>query len=202
MFIPRDEVIRQNERLNKVRDEIIAQLMQIPGVITVSDGVKSIGGSLVPEICIKVIVEKKKDIKDIPESDRIPPEIKGFKTDVEERTEAQLQEDENAYRPLVGGSCIHADNGTLAGTMGCFATVKSGEHAEKVVVLSNFHILCPTDGTVSGSRRVGQPRHNGCCSCCACNEIGEVIDGEVVDEHLDCAIARIYTGGADPKDIR
>src|SRR5688500_20356165 len=74
MLIPRDEVIRQNARLNQVRDEIIAELMQYPGVIAVSDGVKRIAGTLVPEICIKVIVEKKKEIKDIPESERIPTE--------------------------------------------------------------------------------------------------------------------------------
>src|SRR5688500_14836533 len=105
MLIPRDEVIRQNARLNEVRDEIIAELMQIPGVIAVSDGVKRVAGSLVPEICIKVIVEKKKDIKDLPESERVPPEIKGFKTDVEERANVTIQEDdENTYRPLVAGT--------------------------------------------------------------------------------------------------
>jgi hypothetical protein len=202
MLIPRDEVIRQNARLNEVRDEIIAELMQIRGVIAVSDGVKRVAGSLVPEICIKVIVEKKKDIKDIPESERVPPEIKGFKTDVEERADVELHEDENTYRPLVAGTCIGTSSSPGVGTMGCFATVNAGAHAGKVVLLSNFHVLCPTDGTVPGNRRVGQPRHNGCCSCCACDEIGQVIDGEVLNANLDCAIARIFTGGADPKDIR
>src|SRR5215218_4081910 len=107
MLIPRDEVIRQNERLNQVRDEIIAELMQIPGVVAVSDGVKRVAGELIPEICIKVIVEKKIDVKDIPESDRIPTEIRGFRTDVQEKVNVKLEaEDLNSYRPLVGGICI------------------------------------------------------------------------------------------------
>lgn len=203
MLIPRDEILRQSARLDEVRGEIIAELMKIPGVIAVSDGVKRVKGSLVPEICIKVTVEKKRDLKDIPESERIPPEIKGFKTDVEERAtpEIYVDPDENHYRPLVGGSCIGMSKSSGHGTMGCLATVNGGANAGKIVLLSNFHVLCPTSGTIADNARVGQPSHNGCCTCCECNEIGQVIDGEVLNANVDCAIARVYVGGTDPKNI-
>ena len=202
MLIPRDELIRQNARLEEVREEIIAELMKIPGVVAVSDGVKRRGGDLIPEICIKVTVEKKRNLDEIPVSDRIPPEIKGFKTDVEERPEAQIFQDQHKYRPITGGTCIGISTSSGEGTMGCFATVNAGNHAGKAVLLSNFHVLCNTAGTVGGDARVGQPTHNNCCSCCACDEIGQVIDGEVLSPNLDCAIARIFKGGDDPKDIR
>jgi hypothetical protein len=203
MFIPREEVLRQHERLEAVRGEIIRQLMQFPGVVAVGDGVKRVKGSLIPEICIKVTVEKKKDLKEIPESERIPPEILGFKTDVEELTPRELHADQNKYRPLVGGSCIaNSESPGYEGTLGCFAKVKAGANAGKVVMLSNWHVLVADAVIPINNARTGQPEHNGCCSCCSCDEVGILVDGEVNDPHLDCAISRIYTGGADPKNIQ
>jgi hypothetical protein len=70
------------------------------------------------------------------------------------------------------------------GTLGCFAKRNSDD---KIVLLSNWHVLVSTLSV--GDERVGQPSHNGCCSCCACNEIGKVVDGSLQGNNMDAAIA-------------
>lgn len=196
MLIPRDEVIKQNIRLESVREEIIEELMKYPGVIAVSDGVKRVDGSLIPEICIKVLVKKKKPDAKLKDSDKIPKEIKGFKTDIEEEQTKNIISDDKSYRPLVGGISIGTSRMSGEGTLGCFATVNTGPHTGKVVMLSNYHVMCSVDKTNTTGERIGQPSHSGCCECCTCNEVGKVIDAEVANANLDCAIAYVYQGRA------
>ena len=202
MFIPQEQMDREHERLKPVYSEIVRQLKLIPGVVAVGAGVRRIKGELVPELCIKVTVEKKKAPGDIPPNEQIPPEILGFKTDVEEMREKKPYADQNKYRPLVGGACLANSSAPGSeGTLGCFATVNSGPHAGQVVILSNWHVLVADAVIPFNGARTGQPEHSGCCSCCSCDEVGVAIDGEINDPNLDCAIAKIYTGGSDPKNI-
>ena len=159
MYIPREEIDREHERLKPVYNDIVRQLKLIPGVVAVGAGVRRVKGSLVPELCIKVTVEKKKAPGEIPANEQIPAEILGFKTDVEEMKEKKPHADDNKYRPLVGGSClVNAAAPGYVGTLGCFATVTSGAHAGQVVILSNWHVLVadaiiPFNGATCKQRR-------------------------------------------------
>jgi hypothetical protein len=67
--------------------DVLAQnrerLMAIPGVTGVAIGNKQAGGSDTGQRALVVFVAEKRD--DLPEDERIPPEIDGMPTDVVER---------------------------------------------------------------------------------------------------------------------
>jgi hypothetical protein len=184
-YIPRDEAVDINKDFNKVRKQAEEELMKIPGVIAVGVGLKEVKGEhkLVP--CFKVTVKTKKSKKDIPASQLIPKEISGFKTDVNEEMISYSIANSSKYRPLIGGSQIEPSGASRYGTLGCFAKRNADD---KIVALSNWHVMVSDPDKIDNDR-IGQPTHNGCCSCCACNEIGKVVDGRFKTDDLDAAIA-------------
>src|SRR4051812_38754417 len=108
------EAIQLSEIVAK-KKSVEPQLLKRSGVTGIDVGYKYVGGRKTQEVAIRVMVEKKKK-KDIPESERIPPEIDGVKTDVIERTyflhqfgnrkkveDIALQADTGNYSPVKGG---------------------------------------------------------------------------------------------------
>lgn len=184
-YIPRDEVVDINKEFNKVRQQAEEALMKIPGVAAVGVGLKEVKGEHKRIPCFKVTVKTKKSKKDIPDAELIPKEIFGFKTDVNESIVSYSITNDSKYRPLIGGSQIEPSGASRFGTLGCFAKRNSDE---KIVALSNWHVMASKSDAIDGDR-IGQPTHNGCCSCCACNEIGKVVDGRFLTDDLDAAIA-------------
>lgn len=184
-YIPRDEVVDINKEFNKVRQQAEEALMKIPGVIAVGVGLKEVKGEHQRVPCFKVTVNTKKAKKDIPDAELIPKEIFGFKTDVNENIISFSVTNDSKYRPLIGGSQIEPSGAPRLGTLGCFAKRNADD---KIVALSNWHVMVRKSDTIDGDR-IGQPTHNGCCSCCACNEIGKVVDGRLLTDDLDAAIA-------------
>ena len=184
-YIPRDEVVDINNEFNKVRKQAEEALMKIPGVVAVGVGLKEVKGEHKRIPCFKVTVKEKKVKKDIPASELIPKEIFGFKTDVNEIITSFSTTNSSKYRPLIGGSQIEPSGASRYGTLGCFAKRNADG---KIVVLSNWHVMVSSAGAIDNDR-IGQPTHNGCCSCCASNEIGKVVDGRFVTDDLDAAIA-------------
>src|SRR5437762_537266 len=91
------------------------------------------------------------------------------------------ENDERNYPRKVGGIRIGNDTSGGLGTLGCFARRNSDS---SVVMLSNHHVLFNSGAAIGA--KVGQPDYEKSC-CCTCNEIGEVVDGEL--GNLDCAIA-------------
>lgn len=191
-FIPRDELLDMNEEFNKVRAQVEKELMEIPGVLSVGVGLKEVKGQIQQKLCFKVTVERKKQKNELKPSEMIPPVIYGFETDVIEMGEAILTEDYRRYRPLVAGTAIGVSNSGGYGSFGCLARRNADN---KIVLLSNWHVLVNSATNINGER-VGQPSHNGCCKCCECNEIGVVTDG-VLDRDFDAAIALLHGQDAD-----
>jgi len=184
----REDIIKENKEINKVRKKAEKELMKIPGVVAVGVGMKETKGKLEEELCFKVKVKEKKPLSEIKDKDKIPEIIYGFKTDVTEIVHGEACADEEKYRPLMGGIQIGCSKSGGYGTMGCFG---KRDVDDKIVLLSNWHVIVSGGSAIEGER-VGQPSHNGCCSCCACGEIADVVDGRLspnTADNLDAAIA-------------
>lgn len=197
-YIPREELVEIHKEFNKVREKAEKELMKIPGVIAVGVGLKETKGEVLKELCFKVTVEKKKEKSKIKKKDRIPEVIYGFKTDVIEMPRPVPTIDSNKYRPLIGGIQIANSNSSGYGTLGCFAKRTADN---KIVALSNWHVMMSRSDGIN-DEKIGQPSHNKCCSCCACNEVGKVVDGRL-NSNMDAAIALLDGQDADTTpDIR
>jgi hypothetical protein len=159
--------------------------MKIPGVVAVGVGLKEVKGEHERIPCFKVTVSAKRDKKELSQSEVIPAEIFGFPTDVTEIIQSSSGSNSEKYRPLIGGSQIEPSGGARFGTLGCFAKRNSDG---KIVAVSNWHVMVSDPNNIDNDR-IGQPTHNGCCSCCACNEIGKVSDGRFMTDDMDVAIA-------------
>ena len=184
-YIPRNEVVDINKAFNKVRRQAEEALMKIPGVVAVGVGLKEVKGEMNRIPCFKVTVNTKKSKKDIPPEQLIPREIFGFETDVNEMMTSYSGANSLKYRPLIGGSQIEPSEASRFGTLGCFAKRNTDG---KIVALSNWHVMVGKPDGIDNDR-IGQPTHNGCCSCCASNEIGKVTDGRFATPGIDAAIA-------------
>jgi hypothetical protein len=192
-YIPRNELIDLNKEFDRVRKQAEEELMKLPGVVAVGVGLKQVKGEMQGELCFKVTVSKKKEEDEIKPADRIPAVIHGFKTDVNEISVTHAAVDARKYRPLMGGTQIEINGRSGQGTLGCFAKRNTDN---KIVLLSNWHVLVEGTGSIDGER-VGQATHNGCCSCCACGEIADVTDGRFTTGNLDAAIALLQGQDTD-----
>ncbi len=192
-YIPRNELVDMNKEFDMVREKAEKELMKLPGVIAVGVGLKDVKGEFQRELCFKVTVQKKKGKSELKPGERIPETINGFKTDVNEVIVGEALVDHSKYRPLIGGSQIQGKKQSNHGTLGCFATRNSDN---KIVLLSNWHVIVGNPNNIDGDR-VGQPNHNGCCSCCACGEIADVVDGRFLTGDLDAAIALLHGQDSD-----
>jgi hypothetical protein len=198
-YIPRNELVDMNAEMNRVLERVKPELMKIPGVMDVGLGLKQTKGEFKRQLCIVVCVSQKRGTETIPPAERIPDSIEGFPTDVREIVNGEATLDTRKYRPLIGGSQIQINKASGSGTMGCLAitTAANALGAGKIVALSNWHVMVSTAAAINGEK-VGQPTHNGCCSCCECNEIGAVVDGKfAAATQMDAAIALLNGQSAD-----
>ncbi len=185
-YIPRDEIVDMHKEFNKVRKKVEKELLKIHGVLAVGVGLREKKGEIQRELCFKVTVEKKKAKSKLKVKERIPEEIYGFKTDVVEKTITLPAADSKKYRPLIGGCQIQSSTKSGVGTLGCFARRNSDN---KIVLITNWHVVID-NATSTDNERIGQPSHNGCCSCCATGEFATVVGGFLNTTH-DVAIALI-----------
>jgi len=192
-YIPRNELLDITKEFDKVRKKAEAELMKLPGVVGVGVGLKQVKGEMQRELCFKVTVKKKEENAKLKSEDRIPETIHGFKTDVNEISVTRPGADSARYRPLMGGTQIEISSKSGQGTLGCFAKRNVDN---KIVLLSNWHVLVGGTGSVNGER-VGQANHNGCCSCCECGEIADVTDGRFTTDNMDAAIALLQGQDTD-----
>src|SRR3954468_20045079 len=153
-------------------DELIAIKQQVeehylgqPGVTAVDVGYKEVRGQLTDEVAIRVHVSSKRD--DVPEDERVPPDIEGAVTDVlERRYELQVfaqpatvgvQADTTHLATLAGGASIGPSRvvggSVFAGTLGAIVL---DNITKQRAALTNFHVAC-VDNTFSNGDRMVQP---------------------------------------------
>lgn len=142
------------ETLKKVRDE----WMQFSGVTAVDLGFKWTGGVMTDELALRVHVNEKRPLSEIPENEIIPSEVDGIPVDVIEAQYGIQQFDQpesiqlesaagnrgDRFEEIPPGVSIGSPNVT-AGTLGAkvFDAI-----TEQPLILSNWHILAalPTAG--------------------------------------------------------
>ena len=76
-------VIDELSEIRRIKEEVEAELLALPGITAVDIGVKYVGGKPTDVTAIRVYVRKKQDV---PPEQTIPAEIQGVATDVIERT--------------------------------------------------------------------------------------------------------------------
>lgn len=175
-------------------------LLKIPGVHSVGIGAKETGGKPTGEICIKVYVVRKKPEEEIRVEERIPREIDGIITDVNEApiptilqtagARPPFLEDEGRYRPLRGGIQI-GRSGMGFGTLGCFFTVQ--DNPNLILGVTNHHVVNPRCSDNAVDETVGQPEDTDSCFGCCSSVIGRVLRN-VCDNDLDIALIQISSG--------
>ena len=116
-----DEIIR-------VQESVVPQLLAQPGVTGVAVGFREKDGKLTDEIVIRVYVQDKRPLAEVPAELRIPSEIGGFKTDVIQKgPDVPSVLEEFKLRPLVSGleiSRVLSGGRLQRGTIGCFVSDK------------------------------------------------------------------------------
>jgi len=114
--------VKSISEVKKVKNQINHQLLAIPGVTALAIGPKIIGGTTLPELAIRVYVEKKRKQTEVPAHQLIPKEVDGVSIDVVERPNggeiqgSQVPDHEKKkYDRLEGGAPIGGigDIGTL-----------------------------------------------------------------------------------------
>lgn len=176
------------------------RLTGLIGVTGSGIGLRMKGGSFTDEVCIYLEVEKKLPFSALDPSQVIPPSVEGVPIDVIERVDVEpevlkirpeeLKDDENRYRPLVGG--IQITNGKVdshgrisVGTLGFVVEVRAKKRTF-FAALSNHHVMY-ANGAGDGNP-IMQPK--SAADEIAKNHFGQVIPGDGVD----VAIAEVNSG--------
>jgi len=210
----RQQLIEEQKKLEEKLDKVREKLLKIPNVVAVAIGVKETKYKMTQELCYRVYVTQKKPLKDLKESEKIPEEIEGVKTDVlnpiKISDELDVCGDErltlSKKRPLQAGIAI-STNSTSAGTLGWFGKLDADD---TWIVLTNKHVVydesceSKTDNLKLAQPQLGRKSKCCCCECGSDNVVGEVLIGikntcaASADAAVDCAIAKIgpeFTSG-------
>ena len=182
--------------LRRAKEAVEKDLLNRPGVTGVDIGFKEVGGKRTDKLAIRVLVRKKRDVRS---EDRIPESIEGFASDVIERkyapqvlaldVELLAQADTEQYESLKGGISIgpcRPVGGTVLG--GTLALPVKDNATGKVMLLSNFHVLCGDRSWAVGDA-IAQPARldRGRCPASAV----ALLQRAVLDGKVDCAVAEV-----------
>ena len=171
----------QVRQMEAVLPDVQRELKRFPNVETVTIGAKEINGVATTQAAFQVYVRAKKKPVELPPDERIPPEIRGFPTDVILIQDTSRTEDTAGYRPLAGGTQLNGN-----GTLGIIAVTTAGgtTPAGRPVILTNSHVA-PTVGA-----HLGQPGSASDCGCCVCCDVGVVV-ASLITSTVDGAIATV-----------
>jgi len=118
-----------------VLDGIKEEIKIKKNVIGYGTGLKETRGKITDTESILVLVNKKEDIANLKDEDKIPSEIEGIKTDVI-IAEFEPLARANYHRPFQQGDEIGADKVGKAGTLGCILRCRGKDYG-----ITNWHVL-------------------------------------------------------------
>jgi hypothetical protein len=72
------------DRAQAVKGKYEQELMAYPGVVGVGVGLRSRGGRLGEQVCVVVMVQKKRPAAELPPDELLPAELDGVPLDVQE----------------------------------------------------------------------------------------------------------------------
>src|SRR5918994_5701307 len=101
----------------ELKERVAERLLALDGVHAVAVGGKTVDGRPTGELAIRIFTVEKRPLEEIPEDQRIPPEIEGVPTDVVEQEIPTIKQvagidptqenpDTGEHRPIIGGSQI------------------------------------------------------------------------------------------------
>jgi hypothetical protein len=125
------------------------QLLAKANVVGVGIGYKVDGDQQTDQLAIVALVDQKKPDVALQDSDRIPPEIQGVKTDVVEvgTIRAQNVGPRDRWRPVIPPGVSIAHYRVTAGTLGAIVRDRlTGEY----LILSNNHVLANSNDAIIG----------------------------------------------------
>jgi hypothetical protein len=138
------------KQIRKVKATHEAHLLSQPGVTGIDIGYKYVGGRKTDEIVIRVHVREKRAV---PPEQQVPTTLDGIKTDVLQE-EFKALADDQTYPILQGGICF----GLIASMkVGTFGAVVIDNATGTRMLLTNYHVLCHSDGTWKQNELVTQP---------------------------------------------
>lgn len=188
------------EEIRPAKESVEMELLQRPGITGVDIGPKIVDGKKTDELAIRVYVAEKKKEKDIPKGEIIPKHIDNIKTDVIQRKfvlqkrmarleDIQIMSDTGRYDPLEGGislgPCRAIGGYVYTGTLG--AIVKCN-NTNKLMLLSNFHVMCVDNKWKQGDTMAQPSRVDG--GKCPSDVVGE-LQRSSLGGQVDCAICNI-----------
>lgn len=205
--------------LLEIKERAAAVFMAMPGVTGVGIGGRLREGRPTGEVVIKVFVERKRPVAELPAGQLLPQRFEGIGIDVSELPPSRLEAappavarppgsaivpvnetDETKYRPLVGGARIQVDlTGSGLGTLGCF--LRHTTDANRVFALTNFHVVSVRTpdslrvlrAPTANSTRVGQPTSEASSTKCCSDQFGTFVAGSE-DATRDAALVQLDPG--------
>ena len=152
-----------NAKLTKQQN--LRHLITRKNVVGVGVGYKETADGMTSDVAVVVSVAKKLPKAQLAESDKVPKELNGVRTDVVETgrflagqadVNAQAQTTKDRWRPAIpcGVSVGHFE--VTAGTFGCL--VKRGN---QVFILSNNHVLANVNNAQPGDAIIQPARYDG-----------------------------------------
>jgi len=150
-------------RAVSVKQQNLAHLIKRRNVVGVGVGFKESEGVVTDELAVTINVAKKVPVAQLAESDKVPRDLEGVKTDVvetgrflagEAAVQAQTTKDRWRQRIPAGVSIGHVD--VTAGTFGCL--VRRGT---EIFILSNNHVLANVNSGQPGDAIIQPGRYDG-----------------------------------------
>ncbi len=148
-----------------VKQQNLHHLITRNNVVGVGVGFKETSEGLTDDLAVVVNVAKKLPVAQLAESDKVPRDLAGIKTDVVETgrflagqvsVEAQAQGTKDRWRPLIPPGVSMGHVNVTAGTLGCL--VKRGN---QIFILSNNHVLANVNNAQPGDDIIQPGRYDG-----------------------------------------
>lgn len=200
---------RDKESIRRVKKRIEEELLDLANVHAVDIGEKITGGEPTGELSIIVYVDEKK--KQVAAKDKVPPEIEGIKTDVQEEEPDELHPallrlepdellvDVTRYSTLMGGMSLGpcraiymeppdveaAGYYVTVGTLGAIVTDKT---SGAPLMLTNFHVAAVDNAWSVGDDMAQPSRVDG--GRCPSDRVGALQRG-VLSSNVDGAVVSI-----------
>lgn len=138
-----DREIEEIAEIAEVREKREEEILSYPNVVGVATGYKIKADKVTPDLCMQVLVEKKIKEEVLAESEIVPKDVEGIKTDViatgriEVTGRIESLKYTGRYRPAWPGASIGHVN-YFAGTFGCLVQDKKDHD---FLILSANHVL-------------------------------------------------------------
>ncbi len=151
------------DRAISIKQQNLRHLMTRSNVVGVGVGYKETSDGITNDLAVVVNVARKVPVAQLTESDKVPRNLNGVKTDVVEtgrflagQVTAQAQSTKDRWRPIIppGVSMGHID--ITAGTFGCL--VRRGD---EIFILSNNHVLANVNNAQPGDAIIQPGRYDG-----------------------------------------